>query len=228
MQDPRIVVIDDDVIIVQFIKASLEEEGFKVFSASTGTEALQVIEERPPDLVILDIMLPDFDGFEVLRRLRQWSQIPVIALSARGEMRDKARCLNLGADDYITKPFGVEELLARVRAVLRRSTVIDSASLFASGDIQIDFVKRRVTIAGNEIRLTPIEYNLLRELTLNVGKVLTYSHLLNKVWGPEYGTERQYLHVYIGYLRAKIELDPKHPEYIITVPGVGYRFQHKE
>ena len=231
MQCPRIVVVDDDVAITKFIRANLEEGGFEVFSATTGTQALHVIEERLPSLIILDIMLPDFNGFEVLQHLREWSQIPVIALSARRDIRDKTRCLNLGADDYMTKPFAIEELLARVRAVLRRCQAVDSVTTtpsFISGDLQIHFVKRKVTIAGNEIRLTPIEYNLMKELTLNAGRPLTYDYLLHKIWGSEYGSEREYLHVYIGYLRAKIEADPKHPSRIINIPGVGYSFRNEE
>jgi len=231
MSKHRAVIVDDDVDIAHLIRECLREEGFEVTLAATGSVALQVIEKKRPEVVILDIMLPDFDGFKVLQRLRQWSQVPVIALSARGEMTYKTKCLNLGADDYMTKPFGVEELLARVRAVLRRTRVVDSAPatpLFCSGNLQINFAERRVTIAGNEISLTPIEYDLLKELTTNVGKVLNYSHLLHKVWGPEYGSEREYLHVYIGYLRGKIEPDPTEPKHIITVSGVGYRFQLKE
>jgi two-component system KDP operon response regulator KdpE len=232
MQRARILVVDDDEAIIKFLRANLEAEGCETFIARDGTEALQSIERELPDLVILDIMLPKIDGFEVLRRVREWSQIPIVALSARGERSDKIKCLNLGADDYITKPFGVDELIARFRAVLRRTkeevTPLPAQSHFASGDLTIDFAARRVTVAGNEVRLTQIEYKLLQELTMNSDTVLTYEYLLKKIWGAEYGTEREYLHVYIGSLRAKIETDRKYPDYIINIPGVGYRFQHKE
>jgi len=178
--------------------------------------------------VILDIMMPKVDGFEVCQRLREWSQIPIIMLSARGDEEDKVKCLDLGADDYITKPFGVEELLARVKAVFRRTQAVGATltrPAFTSGDLTINFVERRVTIADREVKLTPTEYNLLQELVLNAGKVLTHTHLLSKVWGPEYRDEREYLHVFIRRLRNKLEPDPTNPSYIITVPGVGYQFK---
>jgi two-component system KDP operon response regulator KdpE len=149
-------------------------------------------------------------------------------LSAKSDASDKVRCLNIGADDYITKPFALDELIARVKSVLRRTeaaTAVPTQPSFTSGDLEINFVERRVSVAGNEVRLTPTEYSLLQELVLNAGKVLTYSHLLHRVWGPEYGSEREYLRVFIGRLRAKLEPDPANPKYIITVPGVGYRFQ---
>ncbi len=163
-----------------------------------------------PYLVILDIMMPKMDGFEVCRRLREWSQIPIIMLSARGDESDKVKCLDLGADDYTTKPFGASELIARVRAVLRRTeaaATIPTQPSFASGNLQVNFVKRQVTVAGNEVKLTPTEYGLLQEFVLNVGKVLTHTYLLNKVWGSEYKEDRQYLHVFVRRLRAKLEPD---------------------
>jgi two-component system KDP operon response regulator KdpE len=187
-----------------------------------------MVEKDPPDLILLDMMMPRVDGFEVCRRLRQWSQIPIIGLSARGDSADKVRCLDLGADDYITKPFGIDELIARIKAVLRRNKMDDAtpaSASFASGDLKIDFIIRRVTIADSEIKVTPTEYKLLRELVLSPGQALSYRYLLGKIWGPEYKTEREYVHVYIGHLRAKIEPDPKNPEYILSVSGVGYRFQ---
>ena len=185
---PNILLVDDDRGILRFLRANMRKEGWETLTAVDGAEALKAFEEKLPDLVILDIMMPKIDGFEVLRRLREWSQIPIIALSARGEATDKVKCLNLGADDYITKPFGIDELIARVRAVLRRSemaSAIPEQSSFTSGDLKINFVERRVTVAGKEVELTPTEYSLLRELVLNAGKVLAYSHLLKRVWGPE-------------------------------------------
>jgi two-component system KDP operon response regulator KdpE len=193
-----------------------------------GSEALRKIEMELPDLVILDIMMPKMDGFEVCRRLREWSQIPTIMLSARGDETDKVKCLDLGADDYLTKPFGTRELLARVRAVLRRTEATKTVStppLFTSGDLQISFAQRQVTVAGKEVKLTPTEYSLLREFVLNAGKTLTHSYLLDRVWGPEYRDEREYLHVFVHRLRTKLEPDATNPKYIMTVPGVGYRFR---
>ncbi len=228
MKETRILVVDDELSIIKFLRANLEAKGYKVLAAIDGTEALQTIEMELPDLVILDIMMPKIDGFEVCRRLREWSQIPIIMLSARGDESDKVKCLDLGADDYITKPFGASELIARVRAVMRRTETagsIPTQPSFASGDLQINFVKRQVTVAGNEVKLTPTEYALLQEFVLNPGKVLTHTYLLNKVWGSEYREDTQYLHVFVRRLRAKLEPDPTNPRYIVTVPGVGYQFK---
>ena len=230
MKKTRILVVDDELSIIKLLRANLEAEGFEVLTAMDGAQALQTFEMELPDLVILDIMMPKMDGFEVCRRIREWSQIPVIMLSARGDVADKVKCLDLGADDYITKPFGKGELTARVKAVLRRTksvAVVPTQPSFSHGDLEINFVKRQATVAGTEIKLTPTEYNLLRELVLNAGKVLTHIHLLNKVWGPEYREDTQYLHVFIRRLRAKLEPDPTNPRYIVTVPGVGYQFKEK-
>ena len=224
----RVLIVDDEKAILELLKLTLQSEGYETLGATNGTEALKILAGEQPNIIILDIMMPGIDGFEVLQRLRKYSDIPVIMLSARFEMADKVKCLNLGADDYITKPFGTTELLARVNAVLRRTkrdALPARTSSFNNGKIHIDFLKRRVIIAGNEVKFTPTEYDLLQELVLNAGKVLTYSYLLNKVWGPEYDREREYLHVFIGHLRAKIEPDPANPRMIITMPGVGYRFE---
>lgn len=224
---PKILVVDDDQDIIELLQAILEAEGWETLTSVDGAQALRTIERELPDLVILDIMMPKIDGFGVLRRLREWSQIPIIALSARGEVTDKVKCLNLGADDYITKPFRGDELIARAKAVLRRSeaaNAIPAQPSFTRGDLKIDFVERRVTVAGNEVKFTATEYSLLREFVLNAGKVLTHANLLKKVWGPEYGQEKEYLHVFVGRLRAKLEPDPAKPKYVITIPGVGYRF----
>ena len=228
MRRVRILIADDEVAIIKLLRANLEAEGFEVIAARDGAETLEAIEKEAPDLVVLDIMMPKIDGIEVCHRLREWSQIPIIMLSARGDEKDKVRCLGLGADDYITKPFGINELLARVRAVLRRTeaaAATPSKPSFTSGDLRVNFVERQVTVAGNEVRLTPTEYSLLQELVLNGGKVLTYTQLLQRVWGPEYAQEREYLRVFIGRLRAKLEASPAKPRYIRTVSGVGYKFQ---
>ena len=228
MTKTRILVADDELSIIKFLRANLEARGYEVLAAIDGAEALQTFEMELPDLVILDIMMPKIDGFEVCRQLREWSQVPIIMLSARGDVSDKVKCLDLGADDYITKPFGKDELIARVRAVLRRTEVVaivPTQPSFASGDLHISFAQRRVTVAGKEVRLTPTEYSLLQELVLNAGKVLTHTHLLNKVWGTEYREDTQYLHVFVRRLRTKLEADPKNPRYITTVPGVGYQFK---
>ena len=214
MNKTRILVVDDELSIIKFLRANLESKGYEVLTAINGAEALQTFEMELPDLVILDIMMPKMDGFEVCRRLREWSQIPIIMLSARGDESDKVKCLDLGADDYITKPFGKDELIARVRAVTRRTETAASMPAqpsFTSGDLEISFAQRRVTVAGKEVKLTPTEYTLLQEFVLNAGKVLTHTHLLNKVWGPEYSEEREYLHVFVRRLRAKLEPAPTNP-----------------
>ena len=228
MKKTRILIVDDELNIVKFLRANLEAKNYAVLAAMDGAEALQTFEMELPDLVILDIMMPKIDGFEVCRRLREWSQIPIIMLSARGDESDKVKCLDLGADDYITKPFGKGELIARVKAVLRRTEAATSTPTqpsFTSGDLQINFAQRRVTVSGKEVKLTPTEFTLLQEFALNAGKVLTHTYLLNKVWGPEYREEREYLHVFVRRLRAKLEPDPTNPKCIMTVSGVGYQFK---
>ena len=223
----RILIVDDELSILRFLRSNLEDKGYTVISATNGEEALHLIEKDLPDLIILDIMMPKMDGFEACRQLREWSQIPVIMLSARDAEKDKVRCLDLGADDYIVKPFGANELMARVSAVLRRTRTTGASttkSTVTSGDMVINFAARQVTSAGLEIKLTPTEYALLKELAINAGKVLTHTHLLNKVWGPEYREEREYLHVFVRRLRSKLEPDPNNPKHILTVSGVGYQF----
>jgi len=223
----RILTVDDELSIIRFLRSNLEDRGYTVISATNGEEALHMIEMELPDLIILDVMMPKMDGFEVCRQLREWSQIPIIMLSARGDEKDKVRCLDLGADDYIVKPFGANELIARVSAVLRRTkaaSVSPTKSTVTSGDLVINFAARQVTRARLEIKLTPTEYALLQELAVNMGKVLTHTHLLNRVWGPEYREEREYLHVFVRRLRSKLESDPNNPKHILTVSGVGYQF----
>jgi len=228
MRKSRILIVDDDIGVVKSVRANLQARDWETVVAMDGVEALEAIGREQPDLVILDITMPRMDGFEVCRQVREWSRIPIIMLSARHDVEEKVKCLNMGADDYVTKPFGVNELAARVTAVLRRtkeSGAEPTAPDFSSGDLRVNFVERRVTVRGREVKLTPTEYNLLQELVLGAGRVFSHSTLLGRVWGPEYADEREYLHVFVGRLRKEIEPDPQHPQYIITVPGVGYRFQ---
>jgi len=228
MHKSRILIVDDDIGVVKSVRANLQAREWDTLVAMDGEEALDVIGREQPDLVILDITMPRMDGFEVCRQVREWSRVPIIMLSARRDVDEKVKCLNIGADDYVTKPFGVNELAARVKAVLRRtkeSGIEPTASSFTSGEFSINFVERRVTIQDEEIKLTPTEYNLLQELVLGANRVFPHSTLLGRVWGPEYASEREYLHVFVGRLRKEIEPDPAHPQYIVTVPGVGYKFQ---
>jgi len=233
MHKYRILVVDDEPAIIKLLRSSLVAEGWDVLAATDGKKAIQIIEIEPIDLVVLDIMMPNMDGFEVclqLREYRGYKEIAIIMLSALGKSEDKVRCLNLGADDYLTKPFEVDELIARVKSVLRRirrTSDISVQSYLTVGKANIDFATRRITIADTECKLTPTECALLHELISNKGKVLTHSHLLSTVWGPEYGQEREYLRVFIGHLRSKLEPETANPRYIITVPGVGYQFVDK-
>jgi DNA-binding response OmpR family regulator len=218
-------VVDDDVQVLHLVRRTLETGGYRVITADSGEAAMDAFEQKPPDLVVLDIMMPGIDGYAVCKHIRTLSLVPIIMLTAIGGDAEQARGLAAGADDYVTKPFSVELLLARVRAVLRRSqaTPPPHFDTFRNGSFEIDFARRRVTMAGNEIRLTPTEFRLIQELTLNAGKVLTHTYLLNKVWGPEYKDERQYLHVFIGCLRNKIGLKSHGDGAIINLAGVGYQ-----
>ncbi len=221
----RILVVEDEAGIVRALRTNLTARGFAVDVAETGAAAMQSFTERKPDLIILDLGLPDMDGTEVVRRVRGDASTPIIILSVRGGERDKVRALDLGADDYLTKPFGIDELLARVRVALRHVARPASGAepVFRSGDLEIDLERRRVRVGGKEIRLTPTEYDLLRAFVARPDKVLTDRMLLQEVWGPEYGSEAHYLHVYMGRLRKKIERDPQQPRHLVTEPGVGYR-----
>jgi len=225
---PCILAVDDDVQVLHLVRRTLETEGYRVITADSGEAAVAAFEQQLPDLVVLDIMMPGIDGYAVCQRIRSFSHVPIIMLTAMGSNEEMARGLDAGADDYVAKPFSVEVLLARVRAVLRRSQAIvpmPSCGTFKSGSLEIDFARREVTLAGKEIRLTPTEFQLLQELVLNAGKVLTHSYLLNKVWGPEYQNERQYLHVFVGCLRTKLK--PEHRDHgaIESIARVGYRFK---
>lgn len=222
----RILVVDDELPLLEFIRRNLEVRGYAVETAADGLEALRRLFEQDFDLVILDIMMPRMDGLEVCRRVRERSTVPIIVLTALGEEQDRVRALDTGADDCLVKPFGVEELLARVRAALRRVRWTEWApadAVLRFPGLEIDLAARRVFVRGREVRLTPIEFNLLRELAVNAGKVMTHQRLLSRVWGPEYGREYEYLRVYVGRLRRKIEEDPVRPRYLLTEPGVGYR-----
>lgn len=221
----RILVIDDDPAILRVLTRNLSARDFQVGEAATATDGLRLFAQSHPDLIILDLGLPDLDGVEVIRQLRRESSTPIIVLSVRGAERDKVAALDEGADDYLTKPFGVEELLARVRVALRHAAGPDSGSepVFRTGDIEVDLEKRRVRVRGKEVHLTPTEYELLRAFVSHPDRVLTDRMLLSSVWGPEYGDEAHYLHVYIARLRNKIEPESGRPSYIITEPGVGYR-----
>jgi len=223
----RILVVDDEPNMVKFLASNLRVAGFDVLSAMEGEEALLLAQDENLDLIILDLMLPGIDGFEVCCRLRSFSEVPVIVLSAKGEETDKVNALNRGADDYLTKPFGVEELLARVRAVLRRAKRegLDTGARFLlKGGVVLDPDSRQVTVMGRKTKLTRTEFDLLHYLMRHAGKVVTHNALLSEVWGPEYHNQTEYLRVYVGRLRHKIEQDPANPSYLLTEPGVGYVF----
>jgi two-component system KDP operon response regulator KdpE len=221
----RILVVDDEPALRQFLRATLLSQNFQVFEASTGQGAVSAATEHRPDIVILDLGLPDIDGVEVIHILREWTQIPIIILSVRDAESEKIAALNAGADDYLTKPFGLGELIARVGAALRRSTKVKEVTLFSRGDLKVDLAKRKVMVAGKDVQLTPNEYDLLKVLVLRAGRVITHRQLLREVWGAEYGDELHMLHVNISNLRSKIEKDSGHPRLIVTEPGVGYRLK---
>ncbi len=221
-------IVDDEAQIRRFLRVSLEANGYTVREVVTGKDALSEAAILRPDLIILDLGLPDMDGLEVLRRLREWSSTPIIVLSVKGQDRDKIAALDAGADDYVTKPFSVQELLARLRVALRHAhPETDEAPIFQTGDVSVDFTRRMVTKAGEAVKLTPTEYALLRLMIQNVGKVLTHKQILREVWGKEYEEEVHYLRVYITQLRHKLEAEATRPELIITEPGVGYRLVAK-
>jgi two-component system KDP operon response regulator KdpE len=224
----RILVVDDEPRMIGFIRMNLELEGHQVIEAHSGLEALEAIRTKLPDVVLLDVMMPELDGFETLRMLREFSNIPVIMLTAKGEENDKVYGLELGADDYVTKPFGPRELSSRIKAVLRRaempSTSPDQAILTIDDRLQIDFNRREVIVEGEHIKLRPTEYRLLYHLIENAGWTVPHDQLLAKVWGYEYRDEAHYVRLYVNYLREKIEEDPSNPKYILTERGVGYRF----
>ena len=225
----RVLVIDDEPEIGRAVRAGLTGIGFVVEWASTGRQGIESVAHWHPDVILLDLSLPDIDGIEVTRDLRAWSQVPIIVLSVRSAESDKIAALEVGADDYLTKPFGMGELIARVRVALRHTAQsaggAGSDARFQTGDLVLDFERRIVTLAGTEVHLTPTEYEVLKYLALNVDKVVTHRTLLHAVWGPQYEDEAHYLRVFIGQLRRKIEPNPSRPRYLLTEPGIGYRLR---
>jgi two-component system KDP operon response regulator KdpE len=225
MPNERVLIVDDESAIRKFLRVTLTAQAYNTIEAASGQEALSKATTDKPDIVVLDIGLPDINGIEVTRLLRQWTQMPIIILSVRGAEGDKIAALDAGADDYLTKPFGVGEMLARLRAALRRAAQTTSEPVFTRGNLKVDLSRRLIAVSGYEVQLTPTEYELLRVLVTHAGKVLTHHFLLREVWGAEYGEEFHMLHVNISNLRRKIEPDPTRPQFIITEPGVGYRLK---
>jgi two-component system KDP operon response regulator KdpE len=221
----RVLVVDDEPAIRRFLRVSLAAHGYTIFEADSGQVALSAVVADRPDLIILDLGLPDLDGIHVTRLLREWTRLPIIILSVRGQETDKIAALDAGADDYLTKPFGIGELLARMRAALRRAGQSGDQPVFTSGDLEVDLVRRVVMVAGQAAQLTPTEYDLLRVLITHAGQVLTHRQLLREVWGLGYEQEIHMLRVNISNLRRKIEPDPTRSRYILTEPGVGYRLR---
>jgi two-component system KDP operon response regulator KdpE len=219
-----VLVVDDDPHLLKALRITLQAHGYAVDTAADGGTALRAASSRPPDLMVLDLGLPDLDGADVLRELRRWSSLPVLVLSARHGSSDKVDALDAGADDYITKPFGLDELLARLRALLRRVPEPESAPTVAASSFTVDLRQRIVTRDGNTVRLTPTEWGILELLVRSPGKLITQQHLLSAVWGPAYEKETNYLRVYMAQLRRKLEADPANPRHLLTEPGIGYRF----
>jgi two-component system KDP operon response regulator KdpE len=220
---PLILMVEDDPQIRRFLRAALSAEGYRFLEATTAADGLTQSAAHQPDFILLDLGLPDSDGLDVIRGVRQWSTVPILVLSARGQERDKIEALDLGADDYVAKPFTIGELLARIRAGLRRSHTIVPGPVFQFGHVEVDLDRRLVKVKGEEVHLTPNEYKLLQVLIKHAGKVLTQRQILNEVWGPNATEQAQYLRVYIAQLRRKLEQDPARPQHLQTEPGVGYR-----
>ncbi len=222
-----VLLIEDESPIRRFLRTTLSSHGYKLIEASTGGDGLKLASEHRPEVIILDLGLPDMDGIEVAQQIREWSSVPIIVLSARGQEQDKITALDAGADDYLTKPFGTGELLARIRAAQRRAKASDETEEpeFSVGELRVDRARRRVFVRNSEVHLTPNEYKLLSMLIKHAGKVVTHKQLLKEVWGQHYGTENHYVRVYMGQLRLKLEQDPARPEYLLTEPGVGYRLR---
>jgi two-component system, OmpR family, KDP operon response regulator KdpE len=228
MNPSRILVVDDEPHILRGLRVILRGAGYNVETAETKEQALTALATRPPDAIVLDLVLPDGQGIEVCRAVREWSTLPILVLSAVGDEREKVRALDAGADDYVTKPFGTDELLARLRAVLRRSGPAGTDPQIEIGELVVDIPDRRVLKAGREIHLTPIEFDLVRVLAQQGGRLVTHRQLLRDVWGPAYGEETHYLRVHVAHIRAKLETDPARPQYLITEPGVGYRLREPD
>lgn len=226
--EATVLLIEDEPEIRRFLRTTLPAHGYRLYEAATGKDGLTEAKARNPDLILLDLGLPDLEGVEVIRQVREWTQTPILVLSARDQELAKVSALDLGADDYVTKPFGVNELLARMRAALRHAAKPDgegAESVFTTGDLRVDLVRRQVFVAGKEVHLTPIEYKLLTTLVRHAGKVLTHRQLLKEVWGPLHVDEAHYLRVYMRQLRNKLEGDPAQPKYLVTELGVGYRLR---
>jgi len=221
----RVLIVDDENAIRRYLRAALSAQGFAIYEAASGQEAINAVVANHPDLIILDLGLPDFDGIEVTRRLREWSQTPIIILSVREAENDKIAALDAGADDYLTKPFGTGELMARMRVALRRMTNTPDEPVLRVDNLKMDVSRRLVTVDENQVSLTPTEYEILRLLLQNAGRVLTHRQLLRQVWGTAYESEMHILRVNISNLRRKIEPDPSRPHYLLTEPGVGYRIR---
>jgi len=220
---PAVLVIDDEVQIRRLLRVTLEANGYRVWEASTGNDGIVEAAQRRPDVVVLDLGLPDLDGLTVLKRLREWSRVPVLILTVREADDEKVKALDAGADDYVTKPFSTAELLARLRVALRHIQPMPENAVFRHGGLEVDLASRRVTMCGREVRLTPTEYAFLRLLVRNAGRVVTQRQILAEVWGPKAVEQTHYLRVYAAHLREKLEPDPARPEFILTEPGVGYR-----
>ena len=220
-----ILVVDDEPQIRRVLRSTLSSHGYVITEAKTGEEAVESVRKNKPELVLLDVNMPGIGGIEACREIRQWSDAPIIMLTVRNAERDKVLALDAGADDYVVKPFGIEELLARIRAALRRYGPAEALPAFVSKELTLDFESRQLTVRGEEVHLTPKEFDVLKHLIANQGKPLTHRRLLQSVWGPDYGEETENLRVVINQLRRKIESDPAHPKYIRTEPWVGYRFQ---
>jgi two-component system KDP operon response regulator KdpE len=223
MSGAQILVVDDEPQIVRGLKVILHSAGYEVKTAESKQEAVDAVSVKPPDAIVLDLVLPDGSGVEVTEEVRRWSELPIIVLSAVGDEREKVRALDAGADDYVTKPFGTDELLARLRALLRRTVEGGEEPTIRAGGVEIDLAARTVSRDGAEVHLTPIEFNLLRVLAQHQGKLVTHRKLLHEVWGPGFEDETHYLRVHIAHVRSKIEADPSEPRALITEPGVGYR-----
>jgi two-component system KDP operon response regulator KdpE len=226
VEGPKILVVEDEQEIRRFLRASLVDHGYRLIESETGQNGLMQAASQQPELVILDLGLPDIDGMELIRQIRTWSQMPIIVLSARGREAEKVNALDAGADDYLTKPFSVGELLARMRVALRHAAPGDGEAgepVFSLGSLRVDFACRQVFVADQEVHLTPIEYRLLTTLVKHAGKVITHRQLLKEVWGPDSVFETHYLRVYMAQLRRKIESDPARPRFLLTEPGIGYR-----
>jgi two-component system KDP operon response regulator KdpE len=224
VSEPVVVLIEDEPQIRRFLRATLGSQGYRLFEAATAADGLVEAASRQPDVVIVDLGLPDMDGLDVIRRVREWSTVPIIVLSARGQEADKVAALDGGADDYVSKPFGAEELLARLRVALRhKAGVAREDAVFTTGELRVDLGRRHVFVRDQEVKLTPTEYRLLTTLVRYAGRVMTHRQLLKEVWGPNQTEEAHYLRVYMAQLRRKIEADSTRPRYLLTEPGVGYR-----